>query len=68
MVAAVIQAVEGGIDGGALVFMLTSIAAVTVLTVWCFSRVLGTRKHFDPDGTGPAQPPVPGEVEGRKDH
>lgn len=67
MVAAVMQAAEGGIDGGALAFMLISIGAVTTLTIWCFTRVLSTRRHFDPDGTGPARPPVAGEVEGRKE-
>lgn len=51
------------LPGGALAFMLLSMAAVTFLTVWCFMRILGGRKHFDPDGTGPARPPVPGEVE-----
>lgn len=44
-------------------FMLLSIGAVTVLTAWCFSRVLGGRAHFDPDGTGPARPPVSGSAD-----
>lgn len=45
---------------GALVFMLACMAAVTGLVAWCFSRILNTKDHFDPDGTGPAQPPVAG--------
>jgi hypothetical protein len=44
-------------------FMLTSMGAVTLLTAWCFLRVLTTRRHFDPDGTGPELPPAPGQVE-----
>jgi hypothetical protein len=47
----------------AWIFMLGSMGAVTALTIWCFARVLTTRRHFDPDGTGPAHPPVPGEVD-----
>jgi len=56
----------GGLGPFAWVFMLGSMGAVTTLTVWCFTRVLTTRDHFDPDGTGPARPPVPGEVEQKK--
>jgi hypothetical protein len=52
-----------GIGPGALAFMLISMGAVALLTAWCFMRIMQTRKHFDPDGTGPARPPVPGEVE-----
>jgi hypothetical protein len=48
---------------GALAFMLISMAAVTALTAWCFFRIVRGRRHFDPDGTGPAHAPVPGEVE-----
>ena len=54
-----------GLDPFALTFMLTSMLAVTALTVWCFTRILRGKKHFDPDGTGPAHAPVPGRVEGR---
>ncbi|CAN5747243.1 hypothetical protein BH23GEM6_BH23GEM6_12570 [soil metagenome] len=56
----------GGLGPFAWVFMLGSMGAVTTLAVWCFTRVLTTRKHFDPDGTGPARPPVVGEVEQKK--
>lgn len=45
---------------GALVFMLACMAAVTGLVAWCFARILRTKEHFDPDGTGPAHSPVPG--------
>lgn len=57
-----------GLSPFALFFMLLSMGAVTALAVWCFARILRTQKHFDPDGTGPAEPPVPGrlEQEGRK--
>jgi hypothetical protein len=51
---------------GALLFMLVSMTAVTALTVWCFTRILRGKAHFDPDGTGPARPPVPGELEQRE--
>jgi hypothetical protein len=65
--AIVIQA--GGVAGigvGALVFMLVSMGSVVALTGWCFYRILTTRDHFDPDGTGPARTPVSGEAERRK--
>lgn len=47
------------------VFMLTSMGAVTTLAVWCFTRILGGKAHFDPDGTGPAHAPVKGEADPR---
>jgi hypothetical protein len=50
------------IGGLAMVFMLTSMAAVVLLMVWCFYRLMNTKGHFDPDGTGPAQPPVKGRT------
>lgn len=58
----------GGLDAFAWTFMLVSMGSATALMVWCFARILRTRKHFDPDGTGPAEPPVSGrlEQEGRK--
>jgi hypothetical protein len=46
------------IGPGALAFMGISMGAVAALTAWCFVRVLRTRRHFDPDGTGPATPPI----------
>lgn len=49
---------------GALVFMLFCMAAVTGLVAWCFARIMSTKDHFDPDGTGPAHPPVPGREDG----
>lgn len=54
----------GGLGTEALIFMVVSMAAVTLLTIWCFYRVLVTHKHFDPDGTGPRHAPVAGEVAG----
>lgn len=45
------------------VFMLTSMGAVTALAVWCFTRILTGKAHFDPDGTGPARAPVKGEAD-----
>jgi hypothetical protein len=50
-------------DAFSWVFMLVSMGTVTTLTAWCFLRIMRTRRHFDPDGTGPASPPVPGRVE-----
>lgn len=48
---------------GALVFMLVSWAAVLGLMLWSFGKILRTQQHFDPDGTGPGSPPVPGAAE-----
>ncbi len=48
---------------GALVFMLLSWTFVLGLMSWSFGTILKARKHFDPDGIGPAQPPVPGAAE-----
>lgn len=61
-----VAAAQEGIGPYALVFMLMSMGAVTLLTAWCFFRILSTRRHFDPDGTGPAHAPVRGEVEERE--
>ena len=48
---------------GTLVFMLAAMGAVTALAGWCFVRILKGRRHFDPDGTGPAHSPVRGTAE-----
>lgn len=50
---------------GALIFMLVSWTFVLGLTFWSFARIMKTEKHFDPDGIGPASPPVPGAAEDR---
>lgn len=55
----------GGMNTVSWVFMLSAVTAVTALTAWCYMRILGSKDHFDPDGTGPASPPVSGEVEQR---
>jgi len=47
----------------ALLFMLASWAFVLGLMIWCFRRILGHQRHFDPDGIGPAQPPEPPLIE-----
>ncbi|HEX5829961.1 MAG TPA: hypothetical protein VFY16_03195 [Gemmatimonadaceae bacterium] len=44
----------------AWVFMLGSWTFVLGLTIWSFARILRLQKHFDPDGIGPAVPPVKG--------
>lgn len=49
---------------GAAVFMALAWLFVVGLTSWAFGKILRTQKHFDPDGIGPASPPVPGEAEG----
>lgn len=49
-------------DAFSWVFMLTSMGAVTLLAGWCFARILKGHRHFDPDGTGPARPPVRGRA------
>lgn len=56
-------AAREGLSTFALIFMLLSMAAVTTLTVWCFTKILSGKAHFDPDGTGPAHAPVPGEAD-----
>lgn len=48
---------------GALAFMLISWFLVLGLTSWAYSRVLGNKRHFDPDGIGPDAPPAPGDAE-----
>lgn len=53
------------LDTFSWMFMLTSMGAATALAAWCFSRILRGKRHFDPDGTGPAHPPVEGKVERR---
>jgi hypothetical protein len=52
-------------DAFSWIFMLVSLGAVTMLTTWSFSRILRGKRHFDPDGTGPASPPVKGKAEQR---
>lgn len=44
---------------GAWLFMLSSWIFVLGLTFWSFWRILRSQQHFDPDGIGPASPPVP---------
>ncbi|HEV2148419.1 MAG TPA: hypothetical protein VGR37_13535 [Longimicrobiaceae bacterium] len=48
---------------GAVVFMAASWAFVLGLTFWSFAKILRARKHFDPDGIGPAVPPEPAQTE-----
>ena len=43
----------------ALIFLLLSWGFVLGLMYWSFSRILRGKKHFDPDGIGPAVPPEP---------
>jgi hypothetical protein len=50
-------------DAFSWVFMLASMGAVSLLTAWCFTRILRGKAHFDPDGTGPATPPIHGRVD-----
>ena len=59
------EAVEPPLEltAGSIAFMLLAMLAVTSLAIWCFARILGSKEHFDPDGTGPAAPPVEGKVE-----
>lgn len=45
---------------GAVVFWLASWLCVLGLTFFCFYRILTLRKHHDPDGIGPAKPPIEG--------
>lgn len=50
-------------SAGALIFMVLSWTFVLGLTFWSFARILRLQKHFDPDGIGPASPPVPGRAD-----
>lgn len=52
----------GGLTAFSLTFMLVSMGLVSLLTGWCFARILRGKRHFDPDGTGPAVPPVQGRT------
>ncbi|MHB1070587.1 MAG: hypothetical protein ACYC1W_12090 [Gemmatimonadaceae bacterium] len=47
----------------AIVFMAGSWTFVLGLTFWAFYKLLQDKKHFDPDGIGPAAPEVPAETE-----
>ena len=47
-------------SAGAIAFWLGSWTFVLGLTFFCFHRILTLRKHHDPDGLGPAEPPVEG--------
>ena len=49
--------------GSAMLFMAASWVFVLGLMSWSFARILRHQKHFDPDGIGPAQPPVPPATE-----
>lgn len=44
---------------GAIVFMVLSWTFVLGLLAWSYHRILTHKKHFDPDGIGPAAPPEP---------
>jgi hypothetical protein len=43
----------------ALIFMVLSWTFVLGLLSWSYYRILTHKKHFDPDGIGPAAPPEP---------
>jgi hypothetical protein len=49
----------------ATVFMALSWTFVLSLVSWSYKRLLSNPRHFDPDGIGPASPPVPGRAEGK---
>ena len=48
-----------------VIFLVLSWTFVLGLAGWSFWRLLSDqgKKHFDPDGIGPASPPVPGRAE-----
>ena len=48
---------------GALIFMILSWSFVIGLVTWSFARILRGKRHFDPDGIGPAAPPEPGRFD-----
>ena len=43
----------------AIIFMAISWGFVFMLAGWAYGRILRHRRHFDPDGIGPARPPEP---------
>ncbi len=44
----------------AIIFMVVIWTALLSLITWAYAKILRGRRHFDPDGIGPAAPPVPG--------
>lgn len=44
----------------AIIFMAVIWTALLSLITWAYSKILRGRRHFDPDGIGPAAPPVQG--------
>jgi hypothetical protein len=47
----------------AMIFMAVIWTSLFSLIGWAYSRVLRGRRHFDPDGIGPASPAEPGGAE-----
>ena len=47
---------------GAMLFMIGSWTFVIGLMSWSFYKLLTLKKHHDPDGIGPAAPPVPSKT------
>ena len=43
----------------AVIFWLLSWSFVLGLMGWSYRRILSDKKHHDPDGIGPAVPPLP---------
>ncbi len=50
---------------GTILFWALSWSFVLGLTAWAFTTILRGKRHFDPDGIGPEQPPEPGRAETR---
>lgn len=48
---------------GALLFLIAAWTFVLGLTFWSFWRILRGKRHFDPDGIGPASPPEVGKFD-----
>ncbi len=49
--------------GAAIAFMALSWGVALGMVVWSYHRILTQKKHHDPDGIGPAEPPVPALTE-----
>ena len=49
--------------GAAIAFMALSWGFSLGLLVWSYAKILRNRRHHDPDGIGPAQPPEKPETE-----
>ncbi len=48
---------------GAIIFMAISWTFVLGLMAWSYRKIMRSKDHFDPDGTGPQKPPIRSKLE-----